>query len=179
MRKRSSPKVTSRLSWEVVSIRQGARTAAAARAGERGIGDAEGGLGGGAQHPGPGITREDIALDPDDGGDVGVPVGAGEFVGGIEDADGAGFVAVATLVAALGGPERRLGCSDILDLLVQGRLVVLGLDNQHDVGFCRDFKVFFWQCRASSVMMAPAATPRSASKVCAAGISLDFAAMST
>jgi hypothetical protein len=70
--------------------------------GERGIGDVEGGLGGIAQQPGPGIAGEDIALDPDDGGDVGVPVGVGQFVGGIEDADGAGFVAVATLVAALG-----------------------------------------------------------------------------
>jgi hypothetical protein len=70
--------------------------------GERGIGDIEGGLGGVAQQSSLGIAGEDIALDPDDGGDVGVPVGVGEFVGGIEDADGAGFVAVATLVAALG-----------------------------------------------------------------------------
>jgi hypothetical protein len=70
--------------------------------GERGIRDIEGGLGGKAQQPGPGIAGEDIALDPDDGGDVGVPVGVGQFVGGIEDADGAGFVAVATLVAAMG-----------------------------------------------------------------------------
>jgi len=70
--------------------------------GEWGIGDVEGGLGGVAQQPSLGIAREDIAFDPDDGGDVGVPIGAGEFVGGIEDADGAGFVAVATLVAALG-----------------------------------------------------------------------------
>ena len=70
--------------------------------GERGIGDVEGGLGGKAQQPGPGIAREDIALDPDDGGDVGVPVGVGQFVGGIEDADGAGFVTVATFVAAMG-----------------------------------------------------------------------------
>jgi hypothetical protein len=70
--------------------------------GEWGIGDVEGGLGGKAQQPGPGIAREDIALDPDDGSDVGVPVGVGQFAGGIEDADGAGFVAVASLVAALG-----------------------------------------------------------------------------
>jgi hypothetical protein len=31
-----------------------------------------------------------------------VPVGVGQLVGGIEDADGAGFVTVATLVAAMG-----------------------------------------------------------------------------
>jgi hypothetical protein len=70
--------------------------------GERDIRDVEGGLGGKAQQPGPGIAREDIALDPDDGGDVEVPVGVGQFVGGIEDADGAGFVTVATFVAAMG-----------------------------------------------------------------------------
>ena len=103
MRERSSPKVTSRLSWEVVSICQyPAHRRSGAGGGERGIGDVEGGFGGVAQQPGPGLAGEDIALDPDDGGDVGVPVGVGEFVGGIEDADGAGFVAVATLVAALG-----------------------------------------------------------------------------
>jgi hypothetical protein len=62
---------------------------------------------------------------------------------------------------------------------MRARLVVLGLDDPRDVGLCRDFKVFFWQCRASSVTMAPAATPSSASKIWAAGISLDFAAMST
>jgi hypothetical protein len=70
--------------------------------GERGIGDIEGGLGGVAQQSSLGIAGEDIALDPDDGGDVGMPVGVGQFVGGIEDADGADFVAVAPLVAALG-----------------------------------------------------------------------------
>jgi len=57
---------------------------------------------------------------------------------------------------------------------VQARLVFLDLDDQCDVGFCRDREMFFWQCNASSVTMAPSATPSSASKVCAAGISLDF-----
>jgi hypothetical protein len=70
--------------------------------GERGIRDVEGGLGGEAQQAGPGIAGEDIALDLDDSGDMGVPVGVGQFVDGIEDADGAGFVTVAPRVAALG-----------------------------------------------------------------------------
>src|SRR5271165_7439885 len=39
--------------------------------------------------------------------------------------------------------------------------------------------MFFWQCSASSVTIALSATPSAGSKVCAAGISLDFSAMST
>ena len=77
--------------------------------GEWGVRDVEGGLGGVAQQPGACIAREDIALDTDDGGDVGAPVGIGQFVGGIEYADGTGFVAIAALVAAVDRPERRFG----------------------------------------------------------------------
>jgi hypothetical protein len=58
------------------------------------------------QDPGLAVAGEDISIDADDGRDVGMPVGVGEFVLGIEDRDGAGFVAVARLVAALGGSER-------------------------------------------------------------------------
>ena len=86
---------------------------------------------------------EDIALDTDDGGDVGMPVAVGEFVGGIEDGDGAAFVAVAAVVVAMGGAERGRGGGDFLDLLVQGRLVVLDLDDQGDVGFGGDLECFF------------------------------------
>ena len=42
--------------------------------GERRVRDVEGGLGGVAQQPGRGAAGGDVALDPDDGGDVGVPV---------------------------------------------------------------------------------------------------------
>jgi hypothetical protein len=96
-----------------------------------------------AQQPGPGVAGEDIALDTDDGGDVGMPVGVGQFAGGIEDGDGAAFVAVAALVAAVGRPDRLRGGGDFLDLLVQGRLVVLDLNDQGDVGFCRELEMFF------------------------------------
>jgi hypothetical protein len=43
----------------------------------------------------------------------------------------------------VGRPDRRRGCRDLLDLLMQGRLIVLDLDDQRDVGFCRDLKCFF------------------------------------
>jgi hypothetical protein len=111
--------------------------------GDRRVRDVQGGLGGMAQQPGPGVAGEDIALDPDDSGDVGMPVGVGQFAGGIEDGDGAAFVAVAALVAAVGRPDRLRGGGDFLDLLVQGRLVVLDLNDQGDVGFCRELEMFF------------------------------------
>ncbi len=132
-----------------------------------------------AQQPGRGVAGIDAALDTDDGGDVRMPVGSGQLVGGIEDTDGTTFVAVATLVVAVGRPERCRCGRNLLAFLVQGRLVVLDLNDQGDVGFCGDLEVFFWQCSASSVTVAPRARPSSASSVCAAGISLDFSAMST
>ncbi len=146
--------------------------------GDRRICDVEGRLAGVAQQPGLGVASVDAAFDPDDGGDMGLPVGVGERVGGIEDGDGATLVAVAAFVVAVGRSERCRGGRDLLDLLVQGRLVVLDPDDQGDVGFCCNGGMFFWQCRASRVTMAPRATPSSASSVCAAGISLDFSAMS-
>ena len=116
-----------------------------------------------AQQPGFGIAGIDLAFDPDDGGDMRVPVGVGQLVCGIEDGDGAAFVAVAALVVAVGGPERWRRRGDVLDLLVQDRLVVFDADDQGDVGRCCGFKMFFWQCSASSVTMVPSATPNSAS----------------
>jgi hypothetical protein len=62
-----------------------------------------------AQQPGLGVAGVDVAFDPDDGGDVRMPVGVGQTVGGIEDGDGAAFIAVAALVVAVDRPERRCG----------------------------------------------------------------------
>jgi len=42
-----------------------------------------------------------VALNPDDGGDMRIPVGFDQLVCGIEDGDGAAFVAVAALVVAM------------------------------------------------------------------------------
>jgi len=67
---------------------------------------------------------------------VGMPVGVGQPFGGIEDGDGATFVAVSAFVAAVGRPERGRGGGDLVATLVQRWLVVLDLDDQGDVGLC-------------------------------------------
>jgi hypothetical protein len=72
-----------------------------------------------------------------------MPFGVGQHVGGLEHGDGAAFVAVAPLVVAVGGAERRRGGRDLLDPLMQGRLVALDLDDQADAVGCRDLEVFF------------------------------------
>jgi len=87
-----------------------------------------------AQQPGLRVAGVDVAFDPDDGGNMRVPVGVGQLAIGVEDGDGAAFVAVAAPVVAVGRPERCRGGRDLLDLLVQGGLVVLDADDQGDVG---------------------------------------------
>src|SRR6204780_5430446 len=89
----------------------------------------ESGLGGAAQQPIPGVAGVDNTLDTDDGPGVDLPVPVVEFVSGIENADGAPFVAVATLVMAVVRAERRRGGSKFRDILMQGRLVALDLDD--------------------------------------------------
>ena len=110
--------------------------------GERDARDVEGDLGGVAQQSGRGVAGVDGALDPDDGGDVRLPVGLGQPVGGIEDGDGAAFVAGAAFVMAAGRPERCRGGRDQLALPVQGGLVAFDLDDQGDVGRCCGLKCF-------------------------------------
>jgi hypothetical protein len=105
--------------------------------------DIEGGLGCVVQHPGLAVAGEDISLDADDGRDVGMPVGVVEFVLGIEDRDGAGFAAVACVVAALGRAERGGGDGDFRDFLMQSRLVILELDDQGDSDLRGDLEMFF------------------------------------
>jgi hypothetical protein len=72
-----------------------------------------------------------------------IPVGASEFIGRIEDGDDTPFVAVATLVVAARGTERSGSRADVLSLLVQGRLVVLDLNDQGDVCITGDLEQFF------------------------------------
>jgi len=89
------------------------------------------------------IAGEDIALDPDDGPDVSIPVGAGKFVGGIKDSDDATFDAIAPFALVAGSIERR-GCrADILGLGEQSGLIVLELDDQGEVGVAGDLEQFF------------------------------------
>jgi hypothetical protein len=54
-----------------------------------------------AQQPGFGVAGVDAAFDPDDGGDVWIPAGVGQRVGGIEDGDGAAFIAIAARIVAM------------------------------------------------------------------------------
>ena len=108
----------------------------------------------------------------------GCPAGVDEGLGGSKDAAGASLIAVAASVVALGGIARCGGGGDLGDRLMERWLVALDLDDQGDAGLGGDVEMFFCQCSASSVTIAPLATPGSASSVCAAGISLDFSAMS-
>ena len=110
---------------------------------ERRVGDVESGLAGMAQQPCFAVAGEDIALATDDGGDVRVPVGSGQLVGGMEDRDSAAFVAVAAGMVTMGTPERGCGGGNVLDLSVEGRLVILDLDDQGAAGFSGDFEMFF------------------------------------
>ena len=146
--------------------------------GERCVGDVEGGVVCQLEQAGFGIAGGDCAFDLNDGGDMGMPVGAGERAGGIEDGDGAGFV---TIAAAVAGPEDVVWgarCGDMVDRLLQRRLIVLDLDDEADVARLGDVEGFFWQCRASRVTSVSLAMPSSASSAWAAGISLDFSPIS-
>jgi len=62
-----------------------------------------------AQQPGFGVAGVDVAFNPDDGRHVRMPVGIGQLVSGIEDGDGATFVAVAALVVAVGVASKGSG----------------------------------------------------------------------
>jgi hypothetical protein len=124
-------------------VRNGADRCGGTGRGERDVEDVESDLGGVAQQPGPGVGGEDLALDADYGGDVGVPVGIGQVVDGIQHADGAALVAVAAAVAASDRAERRRACRDLPDALVQARLVILDLDDQCELGLCRGLEMFF------------------------------------
>ena len=110
---------------------------------ERRVGDIEGGLAGMARQPGLAVAGKHLALDADDGGDVRMPVGSGKLVGGIEDGDAAALVAVAAGIVAMGTAARGCGGGDVLDPPVRGRLVVLDLDDQGEVGLCGDLGMFF------------------------------------
>jgi hypothetical protein len=111
--------------------------------GEGRVRDIEGGFSGIAQQSGFGAAGEDITLDPDDGGDVGIPIASGQLAGRIKDGDSAAFVSVTAAVVAVSRGEWRCGCGETLDLLTQGRLVFLDLDDQTDAGCGSDFEQFF------------------------------------
>ena len=71
------------------------------------------------------------------------PVVVAEFARGVEDGDGAAFVATAPLVMAMAGAERFRDGGDLGDRLEKGRLVAFYLNNQGDVGLLGDLEMFF------------------------------------
>ena len=86
----------------------------------------------------------DRALDPDDGGHMRLPFRFSDGRLGFEHGDGSGFVAVApVLVEACLARHRLGGGADGLDFAVEGRLIVLDLDNQMRVGGCGGLEGFF------------------------------------
>ena len=78
-----------------------------------------------------------------DRGDVGMPIGVGECVGRIEDSDGTGFIAIASMIAALGAIVRRGRRGQVFNRGFQGRLIVLDLNDQADFSVLGDLEEFF------------------------------------
>ena len=105
--------------------------------------DIECGFCGATQQPGLGAAGVDNTLDTEDGSDMRFPVGVVEFAVGVEDGDGAAFVATASGVMAMAGTQRLGSGGDLADCLEQGRLVALDLDDQGDAGLPGDLEVFF------------------------------------
>jgi len=111
---------------------------------KRAVGQVERGFEGAFPASCGGLEVEDGALDLDDGGHMRLPFrfGYGRF--GFEHGDGAGLVAVApVLVEAPFARQRRGRRADGFDLAVEGRLIVLDLNNQMGVGGGGDFEGFF------------------------------------
>ena len=105
--------------------------------GELCVRDVEGGLGGPVPQAAQNNAGEHFAFDADDRGDVRMPFCCGELFGWIEDRDDAPFVAI----AAPGTTADRGRCrGDLLELLVQCRLIVLDLDDQRNIGLGRDLE---------------------------------------
>lgn len=120
-----------------------ANSVSGARGGERSVGDVEGGFVGQAEQAGCRVAGGDRAFDPDNRGDMGVPIGAGECVRRAEYRDAAGFIAIAAVIAAADGIVRRNRCCETLDRAFQGRLIVFDLNDQTDVDRLRDLEEFF------------------------------------
>ena len=110
---------------------------------DRLVRDVECGLSSAAQQPVSSVAGVNNAFNTDDDLGVDLPVVIVEFPRGIEDADGAAFVTVAAFVMAVVRTQRRRGGGELRDVLVQGRLVALDLDDQVDAGLLGDVKGFF------------------------------------
>jgi hypothetical protein len=84
------------------------------------------------------------ALDRDDGGYKRLPFRSGDSARGIEHGDGAGFVTIPLFpVDGLSGGKRFGRAANSFDLLKQGWLIVLELDDQVGVRDFSGFECFF------------------------------------
>src|SRR3984957_1306248 len=121
---------------------------------------------------------QDTSGDANEGPDQGLPLGSGDGTCGLEYVGGPGL-----MPAEPGGDhgvaaDGPLGSAGGFDFLQQRGLIVLQLDDEASLRLCGGLEGFFWQCMASRVTML-CATWSSPSNCCAAGISLDFSAIST
>ena len=86
----------------------------------------------------------DRTLDPDDGSHMRLPFRFSDRRLGLEHGDGSGFVAVTPVPVDAHFARQRLGRrADGSDFAIEGRLIVLDLDNQMGVGRGGGFERFF------------------------------------
>jgi len=91
-----------------------------------------------------GLEVVNRAFDPDDGGPMRLPFRFGDGGLGFEHGDGADFVAVTPVLVDASFARQRLGGrADGLDLAIEGRLIVLDLDDQMGAGGCGGLESFF------------------------------------
>ena len=86
-----------------------------------------------------------------------LPFRSGDRELGVEHGNGPGFVTIAPFpVDGLNAGKRFGRVADGFDLLMQGRLIILELNDQMGVRGGGGFEGFFWQCIASQVTIRPA-----------------------
>jgi hypothetical protein len=111
---------------------------------EHATGQVERGFAAGLPAAGGGQEVVNRTLDPDDGGHMWLPFRFSDGGPGLEHGDGSDFVAVTpVLVDAPLARQRHGDGTDSLDLAIEGRLIVLDLDNQMGVGGCGGLEGFF------------------------------------
>jgi hypothetical protein len=85
---------------------------------------------------------------------VRLPFGFGDGGCGIEDRDRARFTPISRLAINRLRAGKRLGAVALrLDGLTQRGLMIFQLNDDRGLGVCGNFKCFFWQWRASRVMI--------------------------
>ena len=104
------------------------------------------------------------ALNRNDSGDKWLPFRSGHRALGVEHGNGAGFVTIAPCpVDGLNAGKRFGRVTNGFDLLMQGWLIVLELNDQMGIRGGGGFEGFFWQCIASQVTIRPATSSSSSS----------------